>query len=69
MGAYRLWEFPAMRDTWTKKLPDGRTAAYTSEFVPGNGDVNIGHMGEIVRIRNVQAPMTREGVEVQFKNL
>lgn len=59
----------AMHDEWTKKLPDGRIAVYTSEFVPRNGGVITAHVGEIVRTRAVQAPMTREEVEARFKNL
>jgi hypothetical protein len=58
-----------MRDEWTKKLPDERTVIYSLEFVPGNGGVITGYVGEIVRTRTVQFPMTREEVEAQFKNL
>jgi len=58
-----------MHDEWTKKLPDDRTVVYISEFVPGNGGVIKARVGEIVRTRSVQVPMTREEVEAQFKNL
>jgi hypothetical protein len=58
-----------VRDEWTKKLPDERTVIYTSEFVPGDGGVITAYVGEIVRTRTVQVPMTREEVEAQFKNL
>jgi hypothetical protein len=55
-----------MRDEWTKKLPDDRTVIYTSEFVPGNGGVIIMYLDEIARTHIVEAPLTREEVEVHF---
>jgi hypothetical protein len=58
-----------MRDEWTKNLPDDRTVVYTSEFVPGNSGVIKAHVGEIVRTRSVQVPMTREEAEAHFTNL
>jgi hypothetical protein len=61
--------FPALRNEWTKKLPDEWKVIYTSEFVPGTGSVITAHVGELVRTRTVQILMTREGIEAKFKNL
>jgi hypothetical protein len=58
-----------MPDEWTKKLPDGRTVVYTSEFIPENGGVITAQVGKTVHTRAVQAPLTREEVEARFTNL
>jgi hypothetical protein len=58
-----------MPDQWTKKLPDGRTVVYTSNIEAGTGGVITARVEEIEHTNTGQAPMTREEVEVHFKNL
>jgi len=65
----RHTEWLAMPDHWTKKLPDTRTVVYTSNIEPGTGGVITARVEEIKHTKAVQAPMTREEVEAQFKNL
>jgi hypothetical protein len=58
-----------MSDQWTKKLPDGRTVVYTSDISPEGGGMITARVEEIKHTKTVQAPMTREEVEVHFNNL
>jgi hypothetical protein len=58
-----------MRDEWSKKLPDGRTAVYKSEFLAGCGGVIEAHLGKLTCTRTISAPMTREEVEASFADL
>ena len=58
-----------MPDQWTKKLPDGRTVVYTSNIDAVTGGVITARVEEIKHTKTVQASMTREEVEVHFKNL
>jgi hypothetical protein len=58
-----------MIDEWTKKLPDGRTVVYTMNIEAGTGGMITARVEEIKHTKTVQAPMTREEVEVRFKNL
>ena len=55
-----------MHDKWSKKLPDGRTVVYTSEFLAENGGVITAELDEIVVTRAVPRQMTREEVEARF---
>ena len=58
-----------MPDQWTKKLPDGRTVVYTSNIDAVTGGVITARVEEIKHTKTVQVSMTREEVEVHFKNL
>jgi hypothetical protein len=55
-----------MEDEWTKKLPGGRTVAYTSNIEDGTGGVISAHVGDIALTQHVYAPMTRQEVEALF---
>jgi hypothetical protein len=63
------WRLLAMSDQWTKKLPDGRTVVDTSDISPEGAGMITARVGEIKHTKTVQAPMTREEVEVHFNNL
>ena len=58
-----------MHDKWSKKLPDGRTVVYTSEFLAGNGGTITAELDEIVLTRTVPGQITREEAEARFATL
>jgi hypothetical protein len=60
---------PSMHDKWSKKLPDGRTVIYTSEFLAEDGGVISAEVDETVLTRSVPTQMTREEVEARFATL
>jgi hypothetical protein len=58
-----------MHDKWCKKLPDGRTVVYTSEFLAEQGGVISAELDETILTRTVPGQMTREEVEARFATL